>query len=304
MHLFAFIMVCREDYIWFVPDPSHFIKKCTNNLEKSHVRVGSRRMMLPEPLVKMVLSQVDKSFTSHAAGSADASCSERGRPTLSRRQLPPGPAAQCGGARTSEGEECYLWLMGRAYTRLTHRKPYDGNPANPRIKELEFILSVVRKWHQYNMTMRVAGGKQPSKAERQKWGLSHQLLFDFECMIEGFIGLLADLKSRYTKVAVLARKINHQAVMIRIRCLSALDRICPPPPREPFCECYTPNYAHYLCTGFARVTFRLASVLGGRGECTLALQSRRDWYRSCARAAGGAEKDYGAHETVEEHPRP
>ena len=148
MHLLAFIMVCREDYIWFVQDPSHFIKKCTNNLEKSHVRGGSRRMMLPEPLVKMVLSQVDKSFTSDAAGSADASCSERGRPTLRPSELPPGQAARCGGARTSEGEECYLWLMGRAYTRLTHRKPYDGNPANPRIKELEFILSVVRKWHQ------------------------------------------------------------------------------------------------------------------------------------------------------------
>merc|ERR1712070_654010 len=70
------------------------------------------------------------------------------------------------------------------------------------------------------MTMRVAG-EQPSNAERQKWGLSHQLLFDFECMIEGFIGLLADLKSRYTKVAVLARKINHQAVMIRIRIRSS-----------------------------------------------------------------------------------
>ncbi len=75
------------------------------------------------------------------------------------------------------------------------------------------------------------------------------------------------------------------------RCLSASDRICPPaPPREPFCECCTPNCAHYLCTGFARVTIRLASVLGGRGECTLALQGR-DWYRSCARAAGRAEKD-------------
>ena len=105
MHLLAFIMVCREDYIWFVQDPSHFIKKCTNNLEKSHVRVGSRRMMLPEPLVKMVLSQVDKSFTSDAAGSADASCNVRGRPTLQPCERPPGQAARCGGARTSEGEE-------------------------------------------------------------------------------------------------------------------------------------------------------------------------------------------------------
>ena len=118
--------------------------------------------------------------------------------------------------------------MGRAYTLLTHRKPYDGNPANPRIKELEFILSVVRKWHQFNMTMRVAGGKQPSKAERQQWGLSHQLLFDFECMIEGFIGLLADLKSRYTQVAILARKINQVPV-------SRGSHLSPPLPREPFC---------------------------------------------------------------------
>ena len=241
-----------------------FYKNCTNNLESSHIRGGTRRMMLPEPLVKIVLSQVDKSFTSHAAGSADASCSERGRPTLRPSELPPGQAARCGGARTSEGEECYLWLIGRAYTLLTHRKPYDNNPANPRIKELEFILSVFRKWNQYNMTMRVAG-EQPSNAERQKWGLSHQLLFDFECMIEGFIGLLADLESRYKKVAVLARKINQVPVSLG-------SHMSPPHPREPFCECCTTNYAHYSGVLVHRIRSRHFSARFGTrwaGVCAL-----------------------------------
>ena len=116
-----------------------------------------------------------------------------------------------------------LRSMGRAYTLLTHRHPYDGNPANPYIKELQFILSVVRnKWHQYNMTMRVAG-EQPSNAERQKWGLSHQLLFDFECMIEGFIELLADLKSRYKKSCRSSTQDQPGACQPRIA-------FAPPPP--------------------------------------------------------------------------
>ena len=90
------------------------------------------------------------------------------------------------------------------------------------VKRLHFILSVVRKWHQYNMTMRVAG-EQPSNAERQKWGLSHQLLFDFECMIEGFIELLADLKSRYKKSCRSSTQDQPGACQPRIA-------FAPPPP--------------------------------------------------------------------------
>ena len=132
------------------------------------------------------------------------------------------------------------------------------------VKRLHFILSVVGKWHQYNMTMRVAG-EQPSNAERQKWGLSHQLLFDFECMIEGFIGLLADLESRYKKVAVLARKINQVPVSLG-------SHMSPPHPREPFCECCTTNYAHYSGVLVHRIRSRHFSARFGTrwaGVCAL-----------------------------------
>ena len=193
-----------------------------------------------------------------------------------------------------------LRSMGRAYTLLTHRHPYDGNPANPYIKELQFILSVVRnKWHQYNMTMRVAG-EQPSNAERQKWGLSHQLLFDFECMIEGFIGLLADLESRYKKVAVLARKINQVPVNLG-------SHMSPPAPVSPSVSAtplIMPTTPEYLCTGFARDTFRLASVLGGRGGVHSHTTKSRLVSVVCKSSGRCRKRCDGAQETVAEHRRP
>ena len=59
---------------------------------------------------------------------------------------------------------------------------------DPRIGEMKFILKGLQCWHKYNAEVNV--GEANTAEQRRAWGLSHQLLFDTECMVEGFIGLV------------------------------------------------------------------------------------------------------------------
>jgi hypothetical protein len=50
--------------------------------------------------------------------------------------------------------------------------------------------------------------------DRAKWGLSHQLWFDLECAIEGFIGLVNTMVAEYGagNVAVRGRALNQDSL--------------------------------------------------------------------------------------------
>ena len=68
--------------------------------------------------------------------------------------------------------------------------------------EKKLKLEVVRCWHQYN---EILGNALGLKGEIGLWGLSHQFLFDLECQIEGFLGLLDDLIAEHGTVAIRPR---------------------------------------------------------------------------------------------------
>ena len=43
-------------------------------------------------------------------------------------------------------------------------------------------------------------------------GLSHQLFFDVQMMVEGFIGLLQYMEQKYGSIAIIARKLNQDSL--------------------------------------------------------------------------------------------
>ena len=80
---------------------------------------------------------------------------------------------------------------------------------DPRIGEMKFILKVLRCWHKYNAEVNV--GEAKTAEQRRAWGLSHQLLFYTECMVEGFIGLvdfICELDGGRCRLYWYARKIS------------------------------------------------------------------------------------------------
>ena len=195
-------------FIWFVPDMSHFLKKSVNNFEKSFPQSGgTREMIIPDAIVQLIVSQVTDIAPPPPSEDDD-------EPMEPPQQLP--EEEQSGRpdignlAYKTAGEECYVMLMGRLYELLTDRVPYyQGSlQKEPRIMELLFILKVVRTWHQYNLALYSIGPK--TLAERRAWGLSHQLLFDLECMVEGFVGLVDDLLLEHGSLALLASPTLNQ----------------------------------------------------------------------------------------------
>ena len=90
----------------------------------------------------------------------------------------------------TEGEEAYVYLGGRIYEHFTDMKPYMAKSVaqlekDARVVELRFLLKILRRWHEYNATVDV--GQPKTKAERDKWGLSHQLFFDVQVLMHIYI---------------------------------------------------------------------------------------------------------------------
>ena len=112
------------------------------------------------------------------------------------------------------GEEAYLYVMRRIYELMNSYEPYSaGEQQNePRLMELRFILKWLTSWRKYNDLIDV--GHSVSATERAMWGLSHQLWFDLECSIEGFIGLINAMVANYGagKVFVRGRALNQDTL--------------------------------------------------------------------------------------------
>ena len=188
--------------IFFISDPSHLVKKVRNRWWKSNAR-------LPDFLVQLVLQLFEPNGSDGA-------------------QKPPIPAG------SSTGEECFARVFGRLYDLMasSHQPPYYhgdtpiGRP-DPRIAELLGILAFVRAWHEYNFE--AYGNTNTGRKPRPAWHfLSHQLYFDTQLMIEGFVGLLTYLEQRDGIIRIFARKINQDSLEslfghIRFNCGSGRD---------------------------------------------------------------------------------
>ena len=183
-----------EARVYFMSDPSHLIKKYCNHFEKSF-ESSSRRLRLPTFLVQLVLRSLE----------------------------PSGPAEGF-----SIGEECFMRVFGRLYelTANSRQPPYYHGTApigtaDPRIDELQDILAFVRTWFKFTQEA------YPAK-ERASHFLSHQLYFDTQMMIEGFVGLLTYLEARDGVICVIARKLNQHSLeslfgQLRFNCGSGRD---------------------------------------------------------------------------------
>jgi hypothetical protein len=132
------------------------------------------------------------------------------------------------------GMEWYCRVFGRLYELLGgSRQPLycshdqDGVSPHlwtpPRLDEMRAILSIVRAWHAHNAQLPGLSAKQ-----RASRGFSHQLFWDTQIMIEGFLGLLDDLKQRHGRYVVRARMLNQDSLeslfgRIRAACGSGHD---------------------------------------------------------------------------------
>jgi hypothetical protein len=188
--------------IFFISDPSHLVKKVRNRWWKSNA-------FLPDFLVQLVLQLFEP-------------------PGPDGAQKSPIPAG------SSAGEECFARVFGRLYDLMasSHQPPYYhgreplGQP-DPRIAELLGILALIRAWHKYNLA--AYGNTNASNKPRPAWHfLSHQLYFDTQLMIEGFVGLLTYLEQRDGVIRIIARKINQDSLEslfghIRFNCGSGRD---------------------------------------------------------------------------------
>ena len=180
--------------IFVIPNLSHGAKKAINNLEGSHVgRDEKRRLLLPELLVDAIPSSIPPLFDFLP-------------PTIESGGVGPG--------EDTRGEEAYLYVMRRIYDLMNSHQPYVAGEQQrePRLLELRFLLKWLLAWRKYNDIVDV--GHHVSPTERAKWGLSHQLNFDFECAMEGFIGLINAMVSEYGtgRVAVRGRALNQDTL--------------------------------------------------------------------------------------------
>ena len=76
-----------------------------------------------------------------------------------------------------------------------------------RLQELRDILALVRARHAYN-----AARPDLAAAQKAARGFSHQLLWDTQIMIEGFLGLLSDLQVRHGSFIVRVRMLNQDSL--------------------------------------------------------------------------------------------
>lgn len=94
------------------------------------------------------------------------------------------------------GEEFYIRVFRRCYDLLASRSQTNYNSVHDsRIEELRTILALVRAWYQCNEHF--GNVAQLSKTECHKKFLSHQLYWDIQLMIEGFIGLVQYREQRW-----------------------------------------------------------------------------------------------------------
>ena len=173
--------------IFLISDPSHFIKKIVNNFEKSSARAGTtRNLNIPNFIIQELLQHYP----------------------------PPGNKTANDDTHTTTGEEFFIRLFRRCYDLLASRNQTNYNSADPirepRIQELKTILQIVRDWHACNDKIGTDQGAR--KGEYHKHGLSHQLFFDVQCMIEGFIGLVEYRESRWVTANVRARACSQDSL--------------------------------------------------------------------------------------------
>ena len=178
--------------IFFISDPSHLIKKFCNHFEKSAAGATARDMLVPQHLVQLVL----------------------------RRYPPPAPytldALEVG---ETVGEEWYARVVGRLYDLMaSSRQPiyrgYRGDvDTRERVAELIDILRIFREWYTYNEAAD-RGDESISSKQRHSHFLSHQLYFDLQHMIEGFLGLLLYRGERHgpEEGSVCARNISQDSL--------------------------------------------------------------------------------------------
>ena len=182
--------------IWFMSDPAHWIKKVVTHWEKSKYG-GPRHLLIPDFLVQLVLVRCP--------------------PPAGYQQRVPEWGMTC-------GIEFYCRVFGRLYMLMaaSHQQHYTSL-TDPRLQELRDILTLVRAWHTHNAQL---PGK--SAKERSSHGFSHQLFWDTQMMIEGFLGLLEDLQHRHQAFDVRVRMLNQDSLeslfgRIRMACGSGRD---------------------------------------------------------------------------------
>ena len=182
--------------MWYMQVVTHWEKSKPN---------GCRFLRIPDFLVQMVLVRCPPS------GKHIQQTPEKGR---------------------TVGMEWYCRVFGRGYELLGGaREPLycshapDGSPdpwTPPRLEELRSILEIVRAWHAHNTQQAGTAKEQASR------GFSHQLFWDTQMMIEGFLGLLSDLRQRHGCYVVRARMLNQDSLeslfgRIRAACGSGKD---------------------------------------------------------------------------------
>lgn len=182
--------------IFCIPDSSHGAKKAINNLESAWVGAcEKRRLLLPELLVTSILTSIPP---------LEPQDGHRGQ------SLPRGD----GPGEDTCGEEAYLFLMRRIYDLMNSYEPYYRGELQhePRLIELRWCQKWLRAWRKFNEIVDV--GHVVSQTERAKWGLSHQLWFDLDLMIEGFIGLINSMVAEFGagNVAVRGRAMNQDTL--------------------------------------------------------------------------------------------
>ena len=189
--------------IFLISDPAHFVKKARGNFHKSKTAAdGTRKLLVPAFLVHMIL----RCFPAPAEWANECR-----------------PEDFCG---ATVGEEWYMRVLGRLYFLLAsgNQPLYETHlPAqDPRIAELLSILWIVRTWREWLAhEARLQGW---SAADMHSHFLSHQLAYDIETMIEGFVGLIAYRVQRWGRAGIRARQITQdslESLFGRLRCMHA-----------------------------------------------------------------------------------
>ena len=129
----------------------------------------------------------------------------------------PHPGAAAGPESGSTvGLEAYIRVFARLWELLGKGDalPYWTGDAqrDPRIGELQDILTWVRSWMQWN-----AGITGVTPTERSSYGFSYQLFYDIQSCIVGTLGLIRDLERRWTAggakaLRLLMRKLNQDSL--------------------------------------------------------------------------------------------
>jgi hypothetical protein len=174
--------------IFFISDPSHFIKKVVNHWEKSASSGTRRHLRVPEFIMQAIL----KHFPPPGMAAS---------PDLNWNHTP----------WHSAGEEFYIRLFRRVYDLLASRRQtlYDS-VTDSRIGELKTALQLVRAWYECNE--HIGEVLEMSATDCHSHFLSHQLYWDIQCMIEGFIGLIQYRETRWGKAAVRARNCSQDSL--------------------------------------------------------------------------------------------